>query len=159
MTSQALEITNVEFSYQIKYSSTHLKWLHFFNNITNVDPRLIFIYANRIVVIVSSDDLEICKSKWDYFRKKKHIDKDLHVRIIAESLKIKGLITNWFQNIKYIEVLINKDEIILKTAKNLRQFIIGKSGFELRMLENFINKCIILNDSDKTQNSFRCSVI
>jgi predicted RNA-binding protein Jag len=167
MAIQELKSPTADFTYRFKYSSNHLNWIQFFNDEFNITPRLIFFYEDRCVIVIDSDKYSNFKWQWDCYYKNRFLKIKIHIRIIDNSNSIEGLIQNWFQNIKDIKVKFDityEDEkeiptIFIQVAKNLRQFVIGKGGFELRILEYFINNHLIIDGYKQHKNSYRCVVI
>jgi hypothetical protein len=164
MTIQEHDSPTDELKYKFKYSSIHLKWLQFFINRFNVSPRLIFFYKDRTIVIIDSKNFPSLKLKWARYCKNNIVNNGQHIRIINNSNNLEDLIKNWFPNIKSKQVSIEKgidtekkiefQDVTIQVAKNLRQFIIGRAGFELEMLDNFLNTHFLHNN-----NYFRCRVI
>ena len=134
--------------YHLKYSEDHLNWMRFFDQI-RITPKVIFLYGNRVCVFVEQKSFDDTNRRWKFFLKThRRGEKPIgHIRILGWSNDLEQFIRNWFVNIKEFDIQITPDftqstiNITLGPPPHLRQFLIGKKGRELTMLNTFFDQC------------------
>ena len=138
--------TDYYINFQIKYTSSHLAWINFFEPILGITPELIYLYQNKVLLFINSDRFLEIRRKWQNYVKSHINSLKFHVRINPFSQNLTEIIGNWYQNIKNLEIqisIVNKCvQITLNPPKNLRQFVIGKNGGELELLTIFLHDCV-----------------
>ena len=138
--------TDYYINFQIKYTSSHLAWINFFEPILGISPELLYLYQDKVLIFINPDQFLETRRKWqNYVKLHVHSFKH-HIRIKSYSQNLTEIIGNWYQNIKNLEIqisIINKCvQITLKPPSYLRQFVIGKNGSELELLTIFLHDCV-----------------
>jgi hypothetical protein len=136
--------------FRLIYSHEDLKWIQYFHGIFQISPKLVFLYENRVIVFFEEEVFQKCQRIWSVFKKK---PEQVHIRIIKIAQNLSQFIQNWYGHLKGIEIHFKAGTnekikvVLIQCPKNLRQFVIGKNGYEFRMLEAFLNK---YSDEDST---------
>lgn len=133
-------------NFQIKYTSSHLAWINFFETILGISPELIYLYQDKILIFIIPDRFLETRKKWQNYVKSHISSLKFHLRINPFSQNLTEIIRNWYLNIKNLNIQISivNDcvQITLKPPNNLRQFVIGKNGGELELLTIFLHDCV-----------------
>ena len=127
-----------------KYKSTHLSWLQFLEQKFETPIQFLYIYHSKIICLLDSAIYQKAVKNWQLKLMKRRHCPSFRVRLIEYSEDLRQLIQNWFANIKNLNLSIqeNLGEIIIQIhpSTRLRQFIIGKDGSEIKLLQQFLNE-------------------
>ncbi len=138
--------TDYYINFQIKYTSSHLAWINFFEPILRISPELLYLYQDKVLIFINPSQFLETRRKWQNYVKLHVHSLKYHIRIKSYSQNLTEIIGNWYQNIKNLEIqisIVNKCvQITLKPPNYLRQFVIGKNGSELELLTIFLHDCV-----------------